>query len=43
LPILGDGLSTLQVFAIFAICFCVAIEYVWTRRAAAAEQVRATG
>ena len=30
--ILGDGLSLLQGFAIFAICFCVAIEYVWTRR-----------
>ena len=34
--ILGDGLSMLQIFAIFAICFCVAIEYVWTRRLNAA-------
>lgn len=33
--ILGDSLSLLQGFAIFAICFCVAIEYVWTRRATA--------
>ena len=32
IAILGDGLSVLQGFAIFAICFCVAIEYVWTRR-----------
>ena len=32
IAILGDGLSLLQGFAIFAICFCVAIEYVWTRR-----------
>jgi len=34
--ILGEDLSILQAFAIFAICFCVAIEYVWTRKAAAA-------
>ena len=41
LLILGDSLTMLQVFAIFAICFCVAIEYVWTRRLATAEQNRA--
>ncbi|MEO1492808.1 MAG: DMT family transporter [Pseudomonadota bacterium] len=34
--ILGDGLTVLQVLAIFAICFCVAMEYVWTRRLVAA-------
>lgn len=34
--ILGNPLSWLQVFAIFAICFCVAIEYVWTRHRLAA-------
>lgn len=34
--ILGNPLSWLQGFAIFAICFCVGIEYVWTRRVAAA-------
>ena len=34
--ILGDGLSALQGLAIFAICFCVALEYVWTQRRSAA-------
>jgi threonine/homoserine efflux transporter RhtA len=29
--ILGDHLSWLQILAIFAICFCVALEYVWTQ------------
>ena len=37
--ILGDDLTWMQGLAIFAICFCVALEYVWTqqrqRRAAA--------
>ena len=33
---LGDALTTLQVLAIFAICFCVAMEYVWTQRLARA-------
>ena len=33
--ILGDSLSLLQGLAIFAICFCVAMEYVWTQRLAA--------
>ncbi len=28
---LGDSLSWLQGLAIFAICFCVGLEYVWTR------------
>lgn len=32
--ILGDPLTALQVLAIFAICACVAMEYVWTRRIA---------
>lgn len=32
---LGDSLSALQGLAIFAICFCVAMEYVWTQRLAA--------
>lgn len=32
--LLGDPLTALQGLAIFAICFCVALEYVWTRRAA---------
>lgn len=30
--ILGDSLSWMQGLAIFAICFCVALEYVWTTR-----------
>ncbi|MEM7523521.1 MAG: DMT family transporter [Pseudomonadota bacterium] len=30
--ILGDSLTILQGLAIFAICFCVAMEYVWTQR-----------
>lgn len=30
--ILGDPLSALQVAAIFAICFCVGLEVVWTER-----------
>ncbi|MEL6997722.1 MAG: DMT family transporter [Pseudomonadota bacterium] len=30
--ILGNPLSLLQGLAIFAICFCVAMEYVWTER-----------
>ena len=30
--ILGDRLSWLQGLAIFAICFCVMMEYVWTQR-----------
>ena len=34
--ILDNTLSWLQGIAIFAICFCVAIEYVWTTRRAAA-------
>ena len=34
--ILGDALTLLQGLAIFAICFCVGLEYVWTRRAARA-------
>lgn len=29
--ILGDGLTLFQGLAIFAICFCVALEYVWTQ------------
>jgi drug/metabolite transporter (DMT)-like permease len=33
IAILGDRLSWLQALAIFAICFCVALEYVWTQRA----------
>ena len=28
--ILGDALTLFQILAIFAICFCVALEYVWT-------------
>ena len=32
---LGDSLSVLQGLAIFAICFCVAMEYVWTQRLSA--------
>ena len=40
--ILGDGLSILQAFAIFAICFCVAIEYFWTRSMMANEQASAS-
>ena len=32
MAILGDGLSLFQGLAIFAICFCVALEYVWTQR-----------
>ncbi len=32
MAILGDTLSVFQGLAIFAICFCVALEYVWTRR-----------
>ena len=32
---LGDSLSILQGLAIFAICFCVALEYVWTQRLSA--------
>lgn len=36
---LGDTLSLMQVLAIFAICFCVGLEYVWTGvRAARVEQ-----
>lgn len=31
--ILDNSLSWLQGLAIFAICFCVALEYVWTQRA----------
>ena len=31
MAILGDSLSWLQALAIFAICFCVGLEYVWTR------------
>ena len=34
--VLGDTLTLLQVLAIFAICFCVAMEYVWTQRLAKA-------
>lgn len=30
--ILGDALTMLQGLAIFAICFCVALEYIWTQR-----------
>ena len=33
--ILGDGLTLFQGLAIFAICFCVALEYVWTQHRAA--------
>lgn len=33
--ILGDALTWLQGLAIFAICSCVALEFVWTRRLAA--------
>ena len=33
--LLGDALTGLQALAIFAICFCVALEYVWTQRLAA--------
>ena len=29
--ILGDALSALQLLAMFAICFCVGLEYVWTQ------------
>ncbi len=29
---LGDALTWMQILAIFAICFCVALEYVWTQR-----------
>jgi drug/metabolite transporter (DMT)-like permease len=29
---LGDALTWMQGLAIFAICFCVALEYVWTQR-----------
>ncbi|MEM8949412.1 MAG: DMT family transporter [Pseudomonadota bacterium] len=29
---LGDTLTWMQILAIFAICFCVALEYVWTQR-----------
>ncbi len=29
---LGDTLTWMQSLAIFAICFCVALEYVWTQR-----------
>ena len=36
--ILGDSLTWLQGLAIFAICFCVALEYVWTQRLAARAQ-----
>jgi len=36
MALLGDGLSWLQGLAIFTICFCVGLEYVWTRRLAAA-------
>ena len=31
IAILGDDLSWMQGLAIFAICFCVALEYVWTQ------------
>ena len=34
--ILGDTLTLYQGLAIFAICFCVAMEYVWTQRRARA-------
>ncbi len=34
--ILNNPLSWLQAVAIFAICFCVAIEYVWTQKKVAA-------
>lgn len=33
---LGDTLTWMQSLAIFAICFCVALEYIWTQRRAAA-------
>lgn len=36
--ILGDSLSWMQALAIFAICFCVALEYVWTQSLKTAEQ-----
>lgn len=41
--ILGEELSVLQAFAIFAICFCVGVEYVWSRHAAVTEEDRAPG
>lgn len=36
--ILGDALTWMQGLAIFAICSCVALEYVWTQSLKAAEQ-----
>jgi len=38
---LGDTLTWMQSLAIFAICFCVALEYIWTQRRAAALDLRA--
>lgn len=38
---LGDALTWLQGLAIFAICFCVALEFIWTRRDAARAASRA--
>jgi len=39
--IIGDSLSLMQGMAIFAILFCVGMEYVWTDRAAKAAARRA--
>lgn len=36
--ILGDALTWMQGLAIFAICFCVALEYVWTQSLKTADQ-----
>ena len=36
--ILGDALTWMQGLAIFAICFCVGLEYVWTQSLKSAEQ-----
>ncbi|MEL6964929.1 MAG: DMT family transporter [Pseudomonadota bacterium] len=38
---LGDTLTWMQSLAIFAICSCVALEYIWTQRRAAALDLRA--
>ena len=39
--IIGDSLSLMQGMAIFAILFCVGMEYVWTERAAKVASRRA--
>ncbi len=40
--ILGDSLTWMQGLAIFAICFCVALEYVWTQSLKPARQAART-